>query len=196
MIKIKEAIIVEGKYDKIKISSLFDTVIIKTDGFGIYKDKKTIKLIKNLADSRGVIVLTDSDNAGLMIRNHLKNVLSDKNIKHAFTPAVKGKEKRKVKPSKSGFLGVEGTENDAIKNAVLKIATVLGENEEKQEKEEITRLDLYKMEIFGKDNSKTVRQKLLNYLSLPENMSVSMLLDILNSFYTKEEILKILEKLK
>lgn len=196
MIKIKEAIIVEGKYDKIKISSLFDTVIIKTDGFGIYKDKKTIKLIKNLAEQRGVIVLTDSDNAGLMIRNHLKNVLSDKNIKHAFTPAVKGKEKRKVKASKSGFLGVEGTENDAIKNAVLKIATVLGENEEKQEKEEITRLDLYKMEIFGKDNSKTVRQKLLNYLSLPENMSVSMLLDVLNSFYTKEEILKILEKLK
>lgn len=196
MIKIKEAIIVEGKYDKIKISSLFDTVIIKTDGFGIYKDKKTIKLIKNLAEQRGVIVLTDSDNAGLMIRNHLKNVLSDKNIKHAFTPAVKGKEKRKVKASKSGFLGVEGTENDAIKNAVLKIATVLGENEEKQEKEEITRLDLYKMEIFGKDNSKTVRQMLLNYLSLPENMSVSMLLDVLNSFYTKEEILKILEKLK
>lgn len=196
MIKIKEAIIVEGKYDKIKISSLFDTVIIKTDGFGIYKDKKTIKLIKNLAEQRGVIVLTDSDNAGLMIRNHLKNVLSDKNIKHAFTPAVRGKEKRKAKPSKSGFLGVEGTENDAIKNAVLKIATVLGENEEKQEKEEITRLDLYKMEIFGKDNSKTVRQKLLNYLSLPENMSVSMLLDVLNSFYTKEEILKILEKQK
>ena len=196
MIKIKEAIIVEGKYDKIKISSLFDTVIIKTDGFGIYKDKKTIRLIKNLAEQRGVIVLTDSDNAGLMIRNHLKNVLSDKNIKHAFTPAVKGKEKRKAKPSKSGFLGVEGTENDAIKNAVLKIATVLGENEEKQEKEEITRLDLYKMEIFGKDNSKTVRQKLLNYLSLPENMSVSMLLDVLNSFYTKEEILKILEKQK
>lgn len=196
MIKIKEAIIVEGKYDKIKISSLFDTVIIKTDGFGIYKDKKTIRLIKNLAEQRGVIVLTDSDNAGLMIRNHLKNVLSDKNIKHAFTPAVKGKEKRKAKPSKSGFLGVEGTENDFIKNAVLKIATVLGENEEKQEKEEITRLDLYKMEIFGKDNSKTVRQKLLNYLSLPENMSVSMLLDVLNSFYTKEEILKILEKLK
>ena len=196
MIKIKEAIIVEGKYDKIKISSLFDTVIIKTDGFGIYKDKKTINLIKNLADSRGVIVLTDSDNAGLMIRNHLKNVLSDKNVKHAFTPSVKGKEKRKDKPSKSGFLGVEGTENDAIKNAVLPLATVLGKETIKTEKEVITRLDLYKMEVFGKDNSKIIRQKLLNHLSLPENMSVSMLLDVLNSFYSKEEIIKILENLK
>ena len=195
MIKIKEALIVEGKYDKIKISSIFDTVIIKTDGFGIYKDKKTIDLIKKLADLRGVIVLTDSDNAGLMIRNYLKNVLSGKNVKHVFTPAVKGKEKRKAKPSKSGFLGVEGTESEAIKEAVMSCATLLGEDKEILKKEGITRLDLYKMEIFGKNNSKIIRQMLLNYLSLPENMSVSMLLDVLNSLYMKEEILEILEKL-
>lgn len=196
--KIKEVIIVEGKYDKIKISQLFDTVIIKTDGFAIYKDKKTVDLIKKLADSRGVIILTDSDNSGLMIRNYLKNVLKDSNVKHAFVPTVKGKEKRKAIPSKQGLLGVEGIENEMIINAVLSCARLDDDNEFMSSKnnDNILRLDLYKMGLLGGENSAYLRKKLLNYLSLPENMSTSMFLDVLNTLYNKESIKEILLKLK
>ena len=166
MIKIKEAIVVEGKYDKIKLSEIFDTIIIKTDGFHIYKDKKTVDLLRKLAKTDGLIVLTDSDNAGLMIRNHLKNVLSGENVKHTFVPKVYGKEKRKVLPSKSGILGVEGIENDDILNAVLKVCTVLDENYIRNEKkEDFTRLSLFKMELYGKDKSSLYRKKLLNILN-------------------------------
>lgn len=197
MIKIKEAIVVEGKYDKIKLSEIFDTIIIKTDGFHIYKDKKTVDLLRKLAKTDGLIVLTDSDNAGLMIRNHLKNVLSGENVKHTFVPKVYGKEKRKVLPSKSGILGVEGIENDDILNAVLKVCTVLDENYIRNEKkEDFTRLSLFKMELYGKDKSSLYRKKLLNILNLPENMSVTMLLDVLNSLYSKNEIYEIVEKIK
>lgn len=190
MIKIKEALIVEGKYDKIKISQIFDTAIIKTDGFRIYKDKKTTDLIKKLAKNSGVIIITDSDNSGLMIRNYLKNVLGkEENVKHAFVPAVRGKEKRKKAPSASGFLGVEGTEDKKIIDAVLSCgATILSENNEIYEKnEEITRLDLYKMGIYGKDESAVLRKKLLNELCLPENMSVTMLCDVLSTLLGKEK---------
>ena len=196
MIKIKEALIVEGKYDKIKLSQIFDTVIIKTDGFRIYKDKKTIELIKKLADKSGVIILTDSDNSGLMIRNHLKNVLSDKNVKHAFTPAIKGKEKRKKTASKAGFLGVEGINDEEIIKTVLSCSESFCETDIIKEKEKITRLDLYKIELFGKENSNIIRKKVLNELNLPENMSVSMLLDVLNGFYTKEYLENLVNNIK
>lgn len=197
MIKIKEAIVVEGKYDKIKLSSIFDTIIIKTDGFHIYKDKKTIDLLKNLADTRGVIVLTDSDNSGLMIRNYLKNVLSDKNVKHVFTKTQKGKEKRKKTPSKAGLLGVEGIDSDELKNIILSCARLENEeNEQVNKKEKITKTDLFKLGISGGENSSIIRKKILKELSLPENMSQNMMLDVLNCFYDKDFLEKIILKIK
>ena len=114
MIKIKEAVIVEGKYDKIRLSNFIDGLIITTDGFGIFKDKEKQRLIKHLADTRGILILTDSDGAGFVIRNFLKGAVSPDKIKHAYIPDILGKEKRKDKPSKEGKLGVEGISDEII----------------------------------------------------------------------------------
>ena len=120
MIKIKEAIVVEGNYDKIKLSGIVDTTIVVTDGFMIFKNKQLMKLLSTMADKNGIIIFTDSDRAGFQIRNHIKNVLKGKNVKHAYIPDIKGKEKRKDKPSKEGFLGVEGISDEIIIDALKK----------------------------------------------------------------------------
>lgn len=140
MLKIKEAIVVEGNYDKIKLSGIVDTVIVVTDGFMIFKNKSLLRMIGTLADKRGVIIFTDSDRAGFQIRNYIKNSLSGKNIKHAYIPDVKGKEKRKDKPSKEGFLGVEGIDDDIIINAIKNAACV---EDEASFGKKITKSDLF-----------------------------------------------------
>ena len=124
MIKLKEAVIVEGKYDKIKLSSLVDGLIITTDGFGIFKDREKRELIKTLAKKRGIIILTDSDSAGFLIRSHIKGFVSEGEIKNVFIPDVFGKEKRKSAPSKEGKLGVEGMDRELLENALKKAGIV------------------------------------------------------------------------
>ena len=126
MLKIKEAIVVEGNYDKIKLSGIVDATIVVTDGFMIFKNKKLMNMLSSLADKNGIIIFTDSDRAGFQIRNYIKNVLKGKNVKHAYIPDVKGKEKRKDKPSKEGFLGVEGISDEIIIEALKSASATEG----------------------------------------------------------------------
>ena len=193
MIKIKEAIVVEGNYDKIKLSRLVDTTIIVTDGFMIFKNKSLMKLIGTLADKRGVIIFTDSDRAGFQIRNYIKNVLRGKNIKHAYIPDVKGKERRKDKPSKEGFLGVEGIDDATIIEALKNAVTV--ENTNTSEMRKITKADLCSDGLSGMTDSHIKRTKFLKKLGLPVRMSSNMMLDVLNSVYGYDEYKRLISEI-
>lgn len=181
---VKETIVVEGKYDKIRLSQLFSANIIQTDGFMIFKNKEMISLLSRLADETGIIILTDSDSAGFKIRNYIKNCLAGKNVKHAFIPSLEGKEKRKEKPGKEGLLGVEGMRDEALLAAMEQASYSHGE-----EKEKITKFDFVMLGLSGGGNSRQNRQILAKELGLPERLSANMLLDILNALYTKEEFL-------
>ncbi len=194
MIKIKEAIIVEGKYDKIKLSSLVDAVIIPTNGFGIFKDKDKLRLIRKLADFSGIIVLTDSDSAGFMIRAKLASAISPEKIKHAYIPDVLGKERRKKEGSKEGKIGVEGMDS-AILLEVLQRAGAEGITEQFVQKEPITRVDFYEAGLAGTENSRNHRQKLLFYMGLPENMPSNSLFKLLNTMMDREEFLSLMDKI-
>lgn len=185
MIKIKEAVIVEGKYDKIKLSSIIDAPIITTDGFSIFKDKEKQNFIRALAEKRGIIILTDSDSAGLMIRSFLGGSIKKENIKHVFIPELKGKEKRKSEYSAEGLLGVEGVNKDVIIKALRRAGVIGGEEEETTEK--IKKIDLYEDGFFGKDNCTEKRMLLLKKASLPSKLSTNMLLEMLNVFMTYDE---------
>lgn len=197
MMKIDEAIVVEGNYDKIKISQLVDTTIVVLDGFMIYKDKAKQNMLKMLADKCGVIILTDSDAAGFRIRTYLKNILEGKNVKHAYIPDIKGKEKRKAKPSKEGFLGVEGVSDEVILEALSKVtapAEVSDISEEMPRK--VTKADLFSDGFSGGANSHDARRKLTKLLGLPARISANMLLDVINSLYTYEEYKMIVSAVK
>ncbi len=187
MLKIKEAIVVEGNYDKIKLSQLVDTTIIVTDGFMIFKNKPMMNMIGMLADKCGVIVFTDSDRAGFQIRNYIKNSLHGKNIKHAYIPDIKGKEKRKDKPSKEGFLGVEGISDQVILDALKDCITKLDTPDERK----ITKADLCIAGLSGGKDSHQKRTVLLKRLNLPARLSGNAMLDVLNSVYGYDEFIRI-----
>lgn len=188
MISIKEAVIVEGRYDKIKLSEVIDTPVIETGGFRIFKDKEKQNLIRKIAEERGILVLTDSDSAGFVIRNFLKGSVPEEKIKHAYIPQLKGKEKRKSEESKEGLLGVEGVSAEIIADAVRKsAATILGEDNEIK-KSEITKQDLYELGLTGKENSAILREELLRKLELPTYLSTNAMLSALNCLYSLEEL--------
>jgi len=185
MIKIKEAIVVEGNYDKIKLSQIVDTTIVVTDGFMIFKNKSIMNMIAKLADTCGVIVFTDSDRAGFQIRNHIKNSLHGKNIKHAYIPDIPGKEKRKDKPSKEGFLGVEGISDEIIINALKECITPVDDNSHKRL---ITKSDLCILGLSGGNDSRQKRNVLLKKLGLPLRLSTNAMLQVLNTAYSYDEL--------
>ena len=189
-IKISQAVIVEGKYDKIKLSNIIDAFIIETNGFGIFKDKEKLGFIKKLADERGIIILTDSDHAGFMIRNHLSSAIPKDKITNVYIPDVFGKEKRKASPSKEGKIGVEGMEKEALLNAFerAKINCELKENPDP-----ITNYDLFELGLSGTPNAKENKRKLLKKLELPEFLSTSSLLSYLNNNMTKTELQKMIK---
>ena len=187
-IKIPEAIIVEGKYDRIKLSRLFDTLIIPTNGFDIYKNKKKLNMLKLVAEKSGIIILTDSDSAGFRIRNHLRNCLGDVSVKNAYIPEIEGKEKRKDAPSKEGFLGVEGIEDEIIVNAVMSQTQQIDEKGEK-----IIKTDFFELGLTGREDSSQKRAELCKKLGLPVKISANQLISTLNNLYTKEEFLKIIK---
>lgn len=189
MIKIKEAIIVEGKYDKIKLSQVVDTVIISINGFNIFKDTDKQKLIKKLANSQGLIILTDSDRAGFLIRNFICGIVDNKYIKHAYIPQIQGIEKRKTIPSKDGFLGVEGISNDILLESIKKAAT-----EQRDKKIIVTKSDLVRLGLSGRPDSRIKREKLLEMLDLPIGISANAMLEILNSAYREDEIKTIISR--
>lgn len=190
MIKIKQAIIVEGKYDKIRLSNLTDALIIPTNGFAIYKDKETAELIKTLAKKTGIIILTDSDSAGLQIRNALRNIVREGEVINVYIPDVHGKERRKRTPSKQGLLGVEGIDDEILINAFEK-AGVFAEKSDAS-KEPITKADLVELGLSGGENSAAARAALQKKLGLPERLSANLLLEILNVMYSREEFFGIM----
>ena len=194
MIKIDKPIIVEGKYDVIKLSRIVDTLIIKTDGFGIFKDKEKQQLLRRLAGEKGIIVLTDSDSAGFLIRKFLKSSIPEDRIIHVYIPDIYGKERRKTQAGKEGKLGVEGI-SEAVLLESFRKAGVICDETDTQERRLITNLDLYEAGLMGKDNSKEKRVKLMKALSLPERLSTSSLLKILNTFVTFEEFTEKLKEL-
>lgn len=193
MIHLDKAIIVEGKYDKIKLSSIFDAPIIVTGGFGIYKNKETLNLIKFYAENGGIIILTDSDRAGFQIRNYIKGLVSNENITNVYIPEVFGKEKRKDKPSKEGTLGVEGIDKEIIIEAFKKAGAISDSVSDaviKMDKSDlITKLDFYDLGLIGQSESKEKRQKLLKSLNLPSHISTSSMIELLNRMMTKNEFL-------
>lgn len=184
---LKEAVIVEGKYDKITLNSVIDSIIITTNGFRVFNNKETQNLIKKLAQSRGILVMTDVDSSGFVIRNFLSGIVDKSLVKHCYIPTVFGKEKRKAEVSKEGKLGVEGINREELVNAIKKSgATILG-YESKTQSREITKLDFYDLGLCGKDNSAMMRKSLLNHLSLPEYLSTNAMISALNCFYTYDE---------
>lgn len=187
MIKIKQAIIVEGKYDKITLSSLVDAVIIPTNGFSIYKDEEKKVLIQALAEKTGIVILTDSDSAGFQIRSHLRNIVKNGEIINVYIPDIFGKERRKAKPSKQGKLGVEGMSQEVLLEAFQKAGVFADEAAPKREF--ITKADLMDMGLIGCDNAAEKRAALQKKLGLPELLSANMFIEILNMMFTKEEFL-------
>ncbi len=196
MIKVREAIIVEGKYDKIKLSNIVDGLIITTDGFGVFKDKEKQALIRHLAEKRGILILTDSDSAGFVIRNFLKGAVPADKIKHAFVPDIFGKEKRKLKPSKEGKLGVEGISQQIIEKAIIASgAHCSSEAGIITKSGDITKTDLFIYGLSGGENAAEKRARLKAHLDLPSNMTANLLLDTLNCLMTRDEFIDICEKL-
>ena len=194
MIKLDRPVIVEGKYDIIKLSNIIDTLIIKTDGFGIFKDKEKQKLLRRLAGEKGIIVMTDSDSAGFLIRNFISSSVPADKITHVYIPDLYGKEKRKTEASKEGKLGVEGTPEAIIIEALEKAGVTCCESENARRRL-ITNIDLYEWGLMGKENSKEKRTMLLKGLALPERMSTSSLIKILNTFVTYDEFLQKVKEL-
>ncbi len=185
--RVKEAIIVEGTYDKIKLDSILSATVITADGFSLFSDKEKKDYIKDLAKKCGIIVFTDSDRAGFLIRNHIKGFVHEGKVLHAYIPDIKGKEKRKSKPSKEGFLGVEGVNPDIIKNAIIASgATVLGE-EECKNINPVTLTDFYEDMLCGAKNSRERRIELSKILSLPKRISTHALLAAVNTLYGYEK---------
>lgn len=197
MISLKEAVIVEGRYDKIKLTSFIDTPIIETGGFRIFKDKEKQNLIRKVSGERGILILTDSDSAGFVIRNFLKGIVPENALKHAYIPQLKGKEKRKEDFSKEGLLGVEGVNEKIIIKAIEKSgATVLNTVEKSEKRGEITKADLYDLGLSGKADSARLRAKLLKKLELPCYLTTNAMLSALNCLYSLKELKKILDEIE
>lgn len=187
--RIQEAIVVEGRYDKAALSGVVDTLILETAGFGVFKDGERLAFLRRLAAKRGLIVLTDSDGAGFVIRNYLKGAIPRNQIKHAYIPDVQGKERRKRTPGREGKLGVEGMHPQTLLEALRRAgATFLDEAAETPVGEKLTKADLVELGLSGGENSASRRQALLRRLELPEHLTANGLLEALNLLYSREEL--------
>lgn len=196
MLKIKEAIIVEGRYDQNTLSQLVDTLILPTQGFGIFKDRDKAAMLRRVAEKRGIIVLTDSDGAGFVIRNHLKGILPPDKVKHAYIPDLYGKERRKRTPGKEGKLGVEGMRPEVLERRLRAAgATILGETASEESARHITKQDLYADGFSGRPDSGMRRAALLKRLELPEHLTAKALPQVLDSLLTYEEYRTIVDEL-
>ena len=187
MVKIKEAILVEGRYDKNTLSQIVDAPILETNGFGIFKDKEQMALIRRVAQIRGLIVFTDSDGAGFVIRNHVKSAIPGQFLKHAYTPDILGKERRKDKAGKEGKLGVEGMTRDVILESLRRAGATFEEWGNGGKSGEITKADLMDLGLYG-PGSNDRRAALIKKLGFPEKISTNAFLQALNLLYTKEEL--------
>jgi len=192
LIKLKEAVIVEGKYDKITLENIIDATIITTNGFRIFKDKEKRDLIKLLAERQGIVVITDSDSAGALIRSHLKQVCPENTITNVYVPQLSGKEKRKDKRSKEGLLGVEGMTQQILIDALAR-SGITHNTITKKTCKKITKTDLFTLGLSGNKNSSFLRDVLAQFLNLPQGMSANAFLDCLNAIYNYNEFIKAVE---
>ena len=192
MIRVSQAIVVEGRYDKNTLSQVVDATIFETSGFRIMKDKATQALLRKVAEERGLIVFTDSDGGGFVIRNFLKQIIPPQYLLHAYIPDIYGKEKRKSAPGKEGKLGLEGMSREVILAALEKC----GANFQPDAKPAITKQHLFTLGLSGRTNSSTLRKQLLKKLDLPEHMSANAMLQALNVLYTPEELEDIMHSLQ
>ena len=195
MVKIKEAIVVEGRYDKNTLSQILDAPILETSGFGIFKDKQRLSLLRRIAETRGLIVFTDSDGAGFVIRNHIKSAIPGKYLKHAYIPDIYGKEKRKAAPGKEGKLGVEGMTKEVILESLRRAGATI-EGEKSVPVRQITKQDLMELGLSGTPEASANRLKLLKHLNLPEHMSPNAMLQALNLLYNLEELTTFVESME
>ena len=192
MLKIREAIVVEGRYDKNKLSQMVDAVIVETSGFAVFKDGERLSLLRALAEKRGIIVLTDADGAGFVIRNYLRGAIPAGQVKHAYIPDIAGKERRKRVPGKEGKLGVEGMSPSVLEAALRRAgATFLdGAADPPADRTPITKADLFCLGLSGGKDSQLRRREMLRRLDLPEHMGANALLSVLNALYSREEFLR------
>ena len=195
MVKIKEAIVVEGRYDKNTLSQILDAPILETSGFGIFKDKQRLSLLRRIAETRGLIVFTDSDGAGFVIRNHIKSAIPGKYLKHAYIPDIYGKEKRKAAPGREGKLGVEGMTKEVILESLRRAGATI-EGEKSVPVRQITKQDLMELGLSGTPEASANRLKLLKHLNLPEHMSPNAMLQALNLLYDLEELTTFVESME
>lgn len=194
-LRIQEAVVVEGRYDKSTLAGVVDTLILETSGFGVFKDGERLAFLRRVAAKRGLIVLTDSDGAGFVIRNYLKGSIPKEQLKHAYVPDVYGKERRKRSPGKEGKLGVEGMPPEVLRSAILRAgATVLDGDAPDRPQGDLTPADLFALGLSGTPDAARRRAALLRKLDLPEHMSAKALLAALNALYTPDELEQLLNE--
>lgn len=187
MYRIKEAVIVEGVYDKIRLSGFIDGAVLTTGGFQIFSDRNLMRTIKTISEKTGVVILTDSDAAGFKIRNYIKQSLNPKNVRHAYIPDIHGKERRKREPGREGLLGVEGMSDDvilaALERAGCTIDGVRGDNDIRRG---VTKADLYRLGLSGAPDAAERRRRVLEHIGMPARMSANMMLDAVNAVMPPE----------
>lgn len=193
MIKIREAVIVEGKYDKIRLSSILDAVILPVNGFSVFNDREMMTLIRRLAQTTGILILTDSDAAGFKIRHFISGALPQGQVRHAYIPEIAGKERRKTEPSKAGLLGVEGMSEERIVEALRKAGVLCEKTAEPSRR--ITKLDFFEDGFSGTEGSLEKRRQLLRRLDMPQRLSANAMLDIINAMLGYDEYKKIAAEL-
>ena len=189
MIKVREVIVCEGRYDKNTLSQIFDAVIIETGGFGVFNDREKLALLRRLADKRGLVILTDSDGAGFQIRGYLKGAIDPAKVKHAYIPDVAGREKRKKTASRAGTLGVEGMSPEVLVNALRRAGATFIGGEPAQEARPLSAADLYALGLTGTQGSAGRREQLLKALGLPAKLRGAALRDVLGALFTREELI-------
>lgn len=190
---IKEAVVVEGKYDAIRLRSVVDATIVETDGFGIFRQPEKLELLRKLADAQGLIVLTDSDSAGFVIRDRISGALPKAQVKHAYIPEITGKERRKNKPSKEGLLGVEGVDGETVLAALLRASATPLDEDIARPVPYLTKQRLYEDGLSGREDSARRRTALLKQLSLPTKLSANRLIEVLNVLLSEQEYEEILQ---
>jgi len=193
VVKIREAIVVEGRYDKNTLSQIIDAPIFETSGFGIFKDKAQMELLRRVAECRGLIVFTDADGAGFVIRNHIKSAIPAQYLKHAYTPDIFGKERRKVHGGKEGKLGVEGMTRTVIMDSLRRAGATFEGETSSEIRQSVTKADLMELGLYGPGSTEK-RRMLINKLGFPERMSTNAFLQAVNLLYSPDELKDILEK--
>ena len=189
MQSVKEVIVVEGRYDKNALRQVVDAVVIETAGFGIFNDTQKQKLLRKMAEARGLIILTDPDGAGFVIRNFIKSCVPPERLKQAYVPDIRGKDQRKAKPSREGKLGVEGMRAEILLEALRRAGATFEDTQSCRTGQMITKADLFRLGLSGRENSAKKRSELIRELDLPEHLSADALLDVLNATMSREEFL-------